>query len=701
MIRIAPHLYTTQELSSTRSKNILCKFTDRSNCLHNLMWEAYSLLEQGKQVTVCVNDKSDLNAINYFLSKYELTQVSKIFDHNTLIDLSPDNSVYGLGMNRGDSKEIETALLNHIDRVVQKMKELKSPCHNRMNIVQLSDAQLLQTHLHSESKLSHLDVLIDNDELPIIKKILSEAQGLYNFTFRHIARFDPFNDEVFNDDLGSIKMFLTNMLTDIDAIVDQFNSVEAQISSCYKNSQLESVTKLNNLQHEISKLKNVNHTEYSDTHISKLKFNIENIANIIDDVVLFSDDINIAIESIQSKVKSYIEKLIASTSDKVEHLLKITTVHNSTSDIKNLQFKVNKIIEEINDTSILRKVYNIKAVSFYNLRSIIREVSDDVSFAIYFIEEHHAYINWLHYLKRLSLMDREIVNKFLSVKSSWEDDLETQLAVKGIQEALLRIQSIPQSLSGLHSTIEDYLNVNHSIVTHLSNKINTNDSLEVHLNPNFDDLVTSRIDSVLIALNHVPSHLLQYSGVRLFSYIDNYSDSEHDQIRKIPDLEIMRDNGIHHQITNKLKQMKSQDHNRAALYLGQSLHNMNPAYVIFKLKYVTIISFLSELKNTQLRESLYGVGVKEIFSNIENYNFLPGIFSDIESQPVVLLEDGLIDISKMDNIIRQICVKEEMITSGLHIIDIDNYSIIKGETSIQSLSDKIIAMNHNSEPVLT
>jgi hypothetical protein len=288
----------------------------------------------------------------------------------------------------------------------------------------------------------------------------------------------------------------------------------------------------------------------------------------------------------------------------------------------------------------------------------------------------------------------------LDIQSSWEDSLVAELTTKGIQEALLRIQSVPQSLNGLDEVIEDYINTNHNIVTHLKNSNKVNAELEVHLNPDFSGMSTSVADSVLIALNHVPRVASDSQGVRLFSYLEDYSEIEQQKIRTLKDLEIVTDKGIYQLITGKLSMMKSQDHNRAALYLGQSLHNMNPAYIILKLKYVTIISFLSELKNVKLRESLYQDGVKEIFSNIENYNFLPGIFSDIESQTVVLLEDGLIDNYNMDNIIRQVHMKEEMMTAGIHIIDVDNYNIIKGDSSIQLLSDKIIAMNHSDEPVL-
>ena len=665
------------------------------------MWYAYSLLEKGEKVIITVNDKRDLNTINYFLSKHRLTEISKIFDHKTLIDIGSENSVYGLYMNGGNSQEIETKLLNHIDRVVIQLKELKAPCHNRMNIIQLSEGQLLQSQHYTDSKVSQFDILIDNNELPAIKKTLSEAQQLYNHTFRHIARFDPFKEGIFEEDLASIKMFLTNMISDIDAIIDEFNSIEAQISSCYQEDQLVTVTEINDLRYDISMLKNIDHSEYNHTYISKLKFNIEKIASIIDEKIELSDNINDVIESTHTKIKSYIENLNASTNERVENQLKIVTVHNSEYDIKSLQAKVNKIIQNINEIGIFDKVYNFKAVSFYNLRSIINQVSNDISFAIYFIEENKAYITWLNYLKRLSHRDRKIVNQFLNVKSSWEDSLAAQLATKGIQEALLRIQSVPQSLNGLYSVIEDYMNTNHSIFAHLDKYNNIDAKLEVHFNPDYSEMSTLMRDSILIGLNHVPRLELQGHGLRLFSYLEEYSDIEQQQIRKLTDLEILTDRGIYQLITGKMGLMKSNDHNRTALYLGQALHNMNSAYVILKLKYVTIISFLSELKNVQLRESLYQVGVKEIFSNIENYNFLPGIFSDIESQPVVLLEDGLIDNSSIDNIIRQVHVKEEMNVAGIHIIDIDNYNIVKGDSSIQLLSDKIIAMNHSNEPVFT
>jgi hypothetical protein len=158
-------------------------------------------------------------------------------------------------------------------------------------------------------------------------------------------------------------------------------------------------------------------------------------------------------------------------------------------------------------------------------------------------------------------------------------------------------------------------------------------------------------------------------------------------------MEILNDKGVFYSFTKKLGQLKSHELNIASLYLGQTLARLNPNYNIYKLKSVAIVSFLSEYKNAQLREDLYDQGIKEIFSSIDDYNLLPGIFSDTDVQPVILIEDGLIDNENEDTFIKQILIIEELKIAGVEVIVIDNNKLIKKESRLSEVTDIIAQKN--------
>ncbi|MDA8692678.1 hypothetical protein N9L92_01360, partial [Saprospiraceae bacterium] len=217
--------------------------------------------------------------------------------------------------------------------------------------------------------------------------------------------------------------------------------------------------------------------------------------------------------------------------------------------------------------------------------------------------------------------------------------------------------------------------------------------LQIFCNSNLSEIIEYNADTTLVVLNKLPKSIHNYNQVKVFTYIQDFDITSNSTLRSIPNIEIINDRGVHYSITKKLQQLKSHELNMAALYLGQVLASINPDYSIYKMKSVAVISFLSEFKNAQIREALYDDGIKEIFSSVDDYNLLPGIFSDTEVQPIVLIEDGLIDSSQEGTLIKQVLILEELGIAGVEILVIDNNKLIKKEKSMIAISEAIAQKN--------
>ena len=103
---------------------------------------------------------------------------------------------------------------------------------------------------------------------------------------------------------------------------------------------------------------------------------------------------------------------------------------------------------------------------------------------------------------------------------------------------------------------------------------------------------------------------------------------------------------------------------------------------------VGIISFLKDDKNAQLLQSLAGYGCKEIFSQEENVNLLPGIIADPNTESVLLLEDNLFVLDSDQFNFDQLVLLNKVKEAGIKTVSVNNYKTL---TDKEYTLDKIIA----------
>ncbi|MGA0233232.1 MAG: hypothetical protein ACO3MB_10220, partial [Saprospiraceae bacterium] len=55
-------------------------FKERRKCLNHVFWTVYNELSKGNKVLLIVRDEDELEYLNYFLSRYQLQQLSLVVD---------------------------------------------------------------------------------------------------------------------------------------------------------------------------------------------------------------------------------------------------------------------------------------------------------------------------------------------------------------------------------------------------------------------------------------------------------------------------------------------------------------------------------------------------------------------------------------------------------------------------------------------
>ena len=81
-----------------------------------------------------------------------------------------------------------------------------------------------------------------------------------------------------------------------------------------------------------------------------------------------------------------------------------------------------------------------------------------------------------------------------------------------------------------------------------------------------------------------------------------------------------------------------------------------------------------------IRDSLISeleeLGIKEIMSDNENFNLIPGLLADTEKLRYILIEDGYFDNAGQINFAEQQLLKEDLLTAGVKLRSLDNFELI-------------------------
>jgi len=699
MMNISDLYLRSEKLRNAAADNIFCRYTDRLQCLTQLQWYIYSRLEQGESITLVIDNQEDLTYINYFLNKMNVRHLAYIDVVGAEVGLTEGGQLSTDAISEATERTEKLRLQK--DRLIDCIGDLHRPVLDNLSLVQMNDRQMIA---HDTASVPHvkmgLQSLVSNSDKSEKKKLLSQAQSIYNPAFRHMERMSPFLEDVIHIEINSVVNYLSELQEQTSYIISLIGAIEKDIAQEAEQKLVSAISKLRTHQNDINRLKKPNHLPYTDTETKKIAYTLDILASSIamENAVHTAD--NSTIDKVYQEVESYIrQKLDKQTEEKFEPL-QLINAHNSTYDVTLIIDKITELQNNINSAEILKTIYTEKAVSIFYLKEIVTTIKGDLEYASFFAGHHGKYLHWKKYVDNLSTIDSAIISQFVEVESSWPEALDKQLSTAYIDEAKLKIQPIQPVIAELQKCIEDHMEAHHITISDRYIRSATHDQLPLCIVTDIESLATdsSRRDNHLITVNNIPESITHYNRVSVFAYRENFSKVAVSELRKVPDLSIINDSNIAFDINNNLSNLTTTELNLASLYLGNALKSINPNCKIYKLKSVAIISFLSDAKNVELRELLYMEGVKEIFSSDEGYNLIPGLLSDREVTPIVIMEDGIFNVESIDTLLQQCLLREEILTAGIQVIDVDNYQLIQGMDTIENYTN-IIA--HKNATVLT
>ena len=185
----------------------------------------------------------------------------------------------------------------------------------------------------------------------------------------------------------------------------------------------------------------------------------------------------------------------------------------------------------------------------------------------------------------------------------------------------------------------------------------------------------------LIFVNQIPEAMpVSKSCSYIFTgYKSNFLRHIVQKSKRLEDCALFNISGIDFNINGPAKILSKSEYNSFALYVGQTLQRFNNAYRIFEMRHLSIVSFVGDEKNRQLMQVFKDFSIKEIFSQDDGFNLIPGLFNDHKRKTVVLIEDMLINNLASDSFLQQKLFLDKIEKAGLTILSIDNYKLIKGD----------------------
>jgi len=698
MMNISDLYLRSEKLRHAAGDNIFCRNTDRLQCLIQLQWYIYSRLEQAESITLVIDNQDDLTYINYFLNKMNVRHLAYIDVVGTEVGLTEGSQLSTDAMSEATERTEKLKLQK--DRLTDCIANLHRPVFDNLSLVQMNDRQMVAHDTSSATQgIMSLQSLVSNSDKSAKKMLLSQAQSIYNPAFRHLERMSPFLEEVIHGEIDNVVHYLLDLQEQASHIINLIDNIERDISQEAERDSLCIISKLRSHQNEINRLKKPNHLSYTGSEEKKIARGLNILASSI--AMEYSDLTidNKTIEKVYQEVESYIRQKLDTQAREKLASLQLINAHNSTYDVTLIIDKLCDLQNNINSAEIFITNYNKKAVSLFYLKEIVTSIKGDLEYASFFAGHHGKYLHWKKYVDNLSKIDSAIISQFIEVESSWPEALDKHLSKAYICEAKLSIQPIQPVIAELQNCIDDLIEAHHITITDRYMQSTTHDQLPLYIVTDVESLSTdtSRRDTHLITVNSIPESITHYNRVSVFAYRENFSEVAVSELRKVPDLSIINDSDIAFDIDSTLTNLTTTELNLASLYLGNALKDINPHCKIYKLKSVAIISFLSDAKNVELRELLYMEGVKEIFSSDEGYNLIPGLLSDREVTPIVILEDGIFNVESTDTLLQQCMIREEVLIAGIEVIDVDNYQLIQGQETMENYT-KVIA--HKNASVL-
>ncbi|OHT00616.1 hypothetical protein TRFO_32673 [Tritrichomonas foetus] len=410
-----PDMITELEKINTQFKQIQ-KITSSENPIEEIqsmkdeMKNLQNILKLGNNESVIETIKNKLDyekEIQRILGTNDspIEKIKEVFKQNDEI-----SRVIGI------SKSSNNIDSNNISSITDSVKEMNSLKNNLSNLLKTKDTEEIYEKIQRQNQLNNslISILKTNNSDEIIDKV-NELTGIEKIIKKQMENnFNETENKFENEDM---KDYVTRIHRENKDLNNFFEKISQKVESQDSYDILRKIDKLQSKSNKLCRILDCSE-ESIEHHISRMKDNMNNIANV------FSDDEEVVQNA--KKSKNLIDKIaeMVSANDKNDIIPKIHELQEKTKDQEKFKSKMNEIFN--NNSNIENAAFSYKNQSdklcslmncdFNDAYDVIRRVLNTFNVSS-FVEVANVAKTMKETIDRLSKKmndDKTFVSEFLS-----------------------------------------------------------------------------------------------------------------------------------------------------------------------------------------------------------------------------------------------------------------------------------------------
>ena len=706
---------TSEDLIFGSQQEQLVSFHNKERCLAAVFWSVYDRLEKGQKTLLIADSQSDLEVYNYLMSKHGLRDLTIIIDkedkinRNYLLTKSKDeqNQKPRLADKLTNSRHLKAKLKAKLSSAQQSLQKLHIPQLGNFSITTINDKLEFSQQKKVDLTLNMLRPPYDYETYKEKKRFFEQVESHYSSSYPQVKMQDPFHPSVYEEGLSaSLDAVLSDLLERATQVEAAFEKMQKKVQ---KQSSSDEMEKLDGLHKDLYDLRFMmnGRLPLTDTQVAKLvslQTRLFSELKISSTPPTMASELPDGLAEIEAVYKKCVQESLSTQGKELNERLSSLNPHTANdNEVLSLIQRVNALTQEVTELGIFDEITLGRSTSIYHQKKNLFKLLKELKYALFFLEENKNYTLWRQHESQMSAEDYRIMDHLVDQNGFWGQAFEnlflqyylanSQSEIESAQDQIKRIAELGSSLTRDYALelVEKYFESDE--IAKMITFENWSDYLEAHSAALFDRFPIVIMDSAMYAtlsaklignvdnclfLNQVPQ--VTYSEEWLQNISCGYDPLFRKQTEEFsvthPDTVVMENTDISYQINRSFKQLPLAEVNRAARYLGQELTKLNEDFKIYQLKNLSLVSFLSDEKNAAILDGLKDEGIKGIISNASGVNLLPGLFTDQSSKVILLIEDGVFSTSKMDSVLYQQSLIQDIKLAGLNLISIDNHKMI-------------------------
>ena len=706
------------------SKHQVLSFENRVKCLNSVFWSLYAHLENAQKTLLVLDRHEDWEYLNYLMGYYKVSPLMlKLQNEQGQISKPAMEKIKAqrLPLSQENESKDQDELENVYAHLKKSVHQIFSPIISNLNLLDIIQKLSLQReampYIFSQSYR-----LITMTEVKNKKQLLHTAQTLYNADFKFIDQYHPITASALKDyTTESLQVILNDLHLDINQLIVALEDIKQGISR--KISSDNEI--FNKIQLAFNELNQRINESGLDNCQNDLEFRnvLHQIASWLNTAVNDETSIDQSLEALKDSFAKAVKSYQVEESKLNDSIYKNYNRTNADEKSQVIFCKLDKFLIELDKANLLRGWVFRRPNTLTDYLSVAYETKDILEHAIYHTKNIDNYDKWNAFVSSLKAEDQQLINDIKRSSADWPEVFEYSFLKYYIEFKSNAIEPIAGRVNKLNTLIgklperrsneilnKFFLNGNNKEIL-LSDSGELYNEWETFLKERGADLTNkfpviivdkaffqsnigfliAHIEN-LVTVNFIPQQWPNEDWItnKITGYTSPFLEQTTALSQKTNAVKVTNIEGIEFNINRSLKEVTPNELTQLSLYIGYELKRINPDFRIFQLKDISIISFLRNQLNAHVMEHFASQGMKEIFHSQQDYNLLPGIFSNTSQKITILLEDNLINNKRKDLPLSQLLLINKLKVLGIQLISFDNFEFIKNEMkTVEKLIDAI------------